>query len=223
MEDKDKERIQNQIDEAADEGAGHGKIRASIGPDQVGTAGGQDYKGETEGRDGSVGPGVSQDICRGSEKLQKRVQKKEDQKAESDPEREHEENGISDKVLCLLGLFPAHGKIEVGRAADAEEQGDRGAGDGQGESDVGGSVSLHADAVADEELVYHIVEGAHEHGDDTGNGEAGHQMVDRFHAQGIFMLFVQRITSFSSVERKNQKNRSVRRGHRSFDSYYPWK
>lgn len=84
MEDKDKERIQNQIDEAADEGAGHGKIRASIGPDQVGTAGGQDYKGETEGRDGSVGPGVSQDICRGSEKLQKRVQKKEDQKAESD-------------------------------------------------------------------------------------------------------------------------------------------
>lgn len=75
----------------------------------------------------------------------------------------------------------------------------------RGKSDVGGSVSLHTDAVADEELVYHIVEGAHEHGDDTGNGEAGHQMVDRFHAQGIFMLFVQRITSFSSVERKNKK------------------
>ena len=109
------------------------------------------------------------------------------------------------KCFASSGFFRPMERLEVGRAADAEEQGDRGAGDGQGESDVGGSVSLHADAVADEELVYHIVEGAHEHGDDTGNGEAGHQMVDRFHAQGIFMLFVQRITSFSSVERKNQK------------------
>ena len=110
-----------------------------------------------------------------------------------------------ERKASLESLVANVERCEDAVPADADAQGDRGAGDGQGESDVGGSVSLHADAVADEELVYHIVEGAHEHGDDTGNGEAGHQMVDRFHAQGIFMLFVQRITSFSSVERKNQK------------------
>lgn len=59
-------------------------------------------------------------------------------------------------------------RIEGGSAADTEHKRNGDAGSCQWEGYIGGCVSQLSHSLTDKKLVYNIIQGAYQHGDDTG-------------------------------------------------------
>ena len=185
MENEDEQRVENRVDDRADQVTQHGKFRAAIRADQVGAADCDDQKREADGGDSSVSTGIINDIrCRTKEKHH-RAQKKLNGNAE---DCQHGD-GVSNIRFCVLRLSSAHAEIEVCSTADAAEQTDGCADHTERKRYVGRCVSEYADAVTDKELVYHVIEGADEHRDDARNRKTPQKSADRFRAERIFGRF----------------------------------
>ena len=189
MENEDEQRVENRVDDCADQVTQHGKFRAAIRADQVGAADCDDQKREADGGDSSVSTGIINDIrCRTKEKHH-RAQKKLNGNAEDHTEDCQHGDGVSNIRFCVLRLSSAHAEIEVCSTADAAEQTDGCADHTERKRYVGRCVSEYADAVTDKELVYHVIEGADEHRDDARNRKTPQKSADRFRAERIFGRF----------------------------------
>ena len=189
MENEDEQRVENRVDDRADQVTQHGKFRAAIRADQVGAADCDDQKREADGGDSSVSTGIINDIrCRTKEKHH-RAQKKLNGNAEDHTEDCQHGDGVSNIRFCVLRLSSAHAEIEVCSTADAAEQTDGCADHTERKRYVGRCVSEYADAVTDKELVYHVIEGADEHRDDARNRKTPQKSADRFRAERIFGRF----------------------------------
>ena len=83
-------------------------------------------------------------------------------------------------------LSGAHFQVIIGSTSDAEKKCGCSGKNGDGESNVGGSISQHSNALADKNLVNDVVEGADQHTDDGRNGKFGNEFAHRGTAQWIF-------------------------------------
>ena len=72
----------------------------------------------------------------------------------------------------LLLLPAAHRKVKISRAANAAHQSDRGTDHNERKGNIRGGISKHANASSNEKLVYHIIQGADQHGDNAWNRKA---------------------------------------------------
>ena len=189
MENEDEQRVENRVDDRADQVAQHGKFRAAIRADQVGAADCDDQKREADGGNSGVSTGVINDIRRRTKEKHHRTQKKLNGNAEDHTEDCQHGDGISNIGFRVLRILSAHAEIEVCSTADAAEQTDGCADHAEWERYVGRCVSEHADAVTDKELVYHVIEGADEHRDDARNRKTPQKSADRFRAERIFGRF----------------------------------
>ena len=168
---KDEQRVQNGVDDGADQRTGHGVFGAAVRQNQFAHAGGNDLEGHAQGNDPGVGGGVGHDCGRRAEGRQKGCEKQLHQNGVDHAEDHHHADAVSGD-LCRVFL-PSRSQIEgkAGGASDADEQGDGQTDGGQGIGDVGGGVAQITDALSDENLVYDIIERSHQHGDDAGDRE----------------------------------------------------
>ena len=200
MENEDEQRVKNRIDNRSYQVACHGIIRAAVRADQIGTADGDNEERKADGSDSCIGAGVGENVRGCTEKNHHGAQEELNGNAENDAENRQHGDSISNVGFCVFRFFPAHAEIKVCRAANAAEQADRGADHAERECHVGRRVSEHADAVADKELVYHVIEGADEHCDDARNGKAPQKHADRFRAEGIFGWIHKKAPFSKSIE-----------------------
>ena len=168
---KNEQRVQNRVDDGADQCAGHGVFGAAVRQNQLAHAGGNDLEGHAQGDDSGVGGGVRHDGGRRAEGRQKGREKQLYQDGVDHAEDHHHADAVSGN-LCRV-LLPPRSQVEgkAGGASDADEQGDGQTDGGQRIGDVGGGVSQIADALSDEDLIYNIIEGTDQHGDDAGDRE----------------------------------------------------
>lgn len=83
----------------------------------------------------------------------------------------HHGDPVSHYGFCFLLLACSQVKGELRGASDADEKGDGKADGGEGIRDVGCCISQISHTLADEDLVYDIVERTYQHGDDAGDGK----------------------------------------------------
>ena len=189
MENEDEQRVENRVDDRANQVTQHGKFRAAIRADQVGAADCDDQKREADGGDSGVSTGVINDVRCCTKEKHHRAQKKLNGNAENHTEDCQHGDGTSNIRFRVLRLSSAHAEIEVCSTADAAEQTDGCADHTERKRYVGRCVSEYADAVTDKELVYHVIEGADEHRDDARNRKTPQKSADRFRAERIFGRF----------------------------------
>jgi len=196
VKDEDEQRVQDGIDDGAHQVAHHGILRAAVTADEVGTAGGQNQEGEAEGGDAGVGHGVRHDVGGRTEDGQHRLQKSSGNNAEHDTQSQQHGEGRTHVAAGFFRLFSAHGDVEVCRTANAAKQSESGGSGGQREGNVGGGVTQHTDAVADEELVHHVVQSTDQHSDDAWHRKLPQQSADFFRTQRILFYLVHIGTPF---------------------------
>ena len=134
----DKQRVQPGVDDRTGEGADHGHLGAAVGPDQVSAAGGEHQEGEPQRGDAHIGPGIGQHLVRRPESPQQRGEKNLRDNAQHNSAHKQRRRRIAHIVGGPLPLSPAHGQVEGGGAADAEQQPQGRAQGGQGEGHICG-------------------------------------------------------------------------------------
>ena len=186
MAQEDEHRVENGVDDGAQQHADHGIAGAAVGADQVAGGVGHDQQRHTHGGDAGVGQGVGHHAVGAAEQPQQHGGKQFQQHHVAKAQHHHHGHGGAHHTAG--GLLPAGAQIqvEVGGAAHADEQGDGQADGGQRIGHVGGGVAQVTHALADEDLVHDVVQGTHQHGQNAGNGKGRQQFGQRLAAQGIF-------------------------------------
>ena len=94
----------------------------------------------------------------------------------------------------MLRILSAHAEIEICSTADAAEKANGCADHTEWERYVGRSVSEHADAVTDKELIYHVIEGADEHRDDARIAKRRKRVLTGSEPRGFSEGFIEGIS-----------------------------
>ena len=154
---------ENGIEDCVGSGAGHhaehGVFGASVRPDQVAHAVGDDEEGHSQQGDARILQGVGQHVRRGAEDLQKRFQQKLTQSGVDQSGHGHQDHTVSGDFGRLVRLLLPQTEGEAGGAPDAHQQCDGKADGGEGVGHVGGGVAQVAYALADKDLIHNVVQG----------------------------------------------------------------
>ena len=163
--------IQDGVGNGADQHTGHGITGASVRPDQVAHAGGDHLEGHAKGDDPGIGLRIGEIGRCGAERQQKGMEEYLGQYRVEDAKCEHHGDPVSHHGFCFFLFASPQVKGELRGAPDADEKGDGKADGCEGIRDIGCRISQISHALADEDLVYDIVERTHQHGDDAGDGK----------------------------------------------------
>ena len=180
VEGKDEDGVQDGVGDGSRHHAGHGVAGAAVRPDQVADAVGEDQEGHADEGDACVLLGVGHHLVGGAENPQQRGEEHLSQKEVKQPRRGHEDDPVPGNFRRLLRVFPSQAEGEPCRAAHADQQRDGQADGGQGVGHIGGSVAQVSHALADENLIHNVVQGANQGCRDAGNGKASQQFGDFF-------------------------------------------
>ena len=180
VKDKDKQRVQEQVQHSPDGHGEHARDAEPLGVDEIVHA--KTYHDEQRAAqvDGEVGVRIGIGGVAGTEQIHQRPAKRiaEDGKDQA-AEQEHGE-GIRHDLFCLLRLPAAPCNGEEGRPAGAEEVGKGGddGDDGQRQADACQRLGGRVGDVADVDPVHHVVQDIDElcarHGDSQAQDVAGH-------------------------------------------------
>ena len=172
VEDKDKDRIQDRIDDGSDQHTCHGIFWTAVCAGKVAHAVGDDEKGHAQGNDAGVGLRIGHDVCCGSECSKERCHEDLDEHCIADPESGHHADSISDYFCSLILLACSQVERESGGASDTDQESDRQADGRQRIGYICGCVSQISDSLPDKDLIDDVVERADQHGDDAGDRKA---------------------------------------------------
>ena len=183
---EDKHRVQDGVDDGARQHAKHGIPGASVRPNQVADAVGQDKKGHAQQHNPCVLLGVGQNLLGGAEHPQKgREEGLPDHKVEH-ARPGHQQNAVARQPGGLVRFPFAQVKGEPRGAADAQQQRNGQADGGERIGHIGGRIAQIPYPLANKNLVHNIIERANQRRRDAGNGKALQQFGNIFIRQWIF-------------------------------------
>ena len=122
VESKYKQGIQYGVDHSAGQGTHHRVPGASVRPDEIGAACGQDQEGKTKGCDPCIGKGIVQHVRCGAEQDHHGAQEQSDGQTQDDTDGKKHEDRVASIPLSLLPVPPPHGQVKIGGAADPAHQ-----------------------------------------------------------------------------------------------------
>ena len=178
--DKDGHRVEDHVDDAADQGGTHGKLRAAVRTDDGIHGVGKHKKGNTQDQTGEIFPGIFYIVYRCPESCEDTVTKQSEHQCQQDSRHGDQSDGVAH---ALVGIFRVHAPLadaQVSRAAVTHQKGNGKSDNGDGEYHIGGAVSKESHPAADEDLIHNVIQGGYQQRHDTGDGEAEHQFSDGF-------------------------------------------
>lgn len=184
---KDEQRVQDGVDHGPYEHACHGIFGAAVRPGQVAHAVGHDEEGHAQRSDPCIVYGVGHHICRGPEGKQKGMQEQLYQHRINDSEDHHHADAVPHHPARFVLLPRPQVEGETRGAADTDEKSDGKTDRGERIGHIGGRISQITNPLSYEDLVHDIVEGAHHHCDDAGDGKAPQKLRYALVSQRIFL------------------------------------
>ena len=189
MKHKDKDRVQDHIEDRADDHGKHGVFGAAVRPDHGVDGGGDHHKGQADPDDDAILNGIVPQRVRCAEQGQNRVDEHQEHHRQNNTDDGHQGNRVAHALFGQVHLALAQLQAQKGRAAVADHHGQGQGDDGDGKHHIGGAVAQVAHAPADENLIHDVVQGVHQQGDDAGNGKFQDQPADGLSGKGTLTLW----------------------------------
>lgn len=182
---EDEQRVQHGVEDRAGQGTEHGIGGAAVGADQIAASGGKGEQRQAEGGDAGIGEGVGKHIRRSAEGQQQGTAEQEGDRAQTDAQESQNHQARARHLAGAVLMTGAEIQIEIGRGTNAHEQGDRSGDVVEGKGHIGGGIAQKADPLPDKDLIYNVIQGGDQKGDDRGDGEFGQELSDGSGAKGI--------------------------------------
>ena len=181
---EDKERVQNDIDDCAQEGGDHGKLGIPVRPDDGVHGLPEHIEGNAQGDAEEILLGVVKGLLidRAAEHGDDGVSKKQINSGQHKTAGHSENDRIADAVFRFTHLASTETDADKGAAAVSYQNSNGQCHYGQGEDNGVGGVAVRAEiaGVGDKNLIHNVVKGAYQQGNNTGNGVFPHQAPDLF-------------------------------------------
>ena len=189
MKNKDKDRVQNHVKDRADDHGKHGVFGAAIRTDHGIDGGRYHHKRQTEANDEAILQGQRPQQVGCAEEGQDRVDEQQEHHSQDDADHGHQGNRVAHALLGHVHLALTQLQAQKGRAAVADHHSQCQGNDGDGKHHIGGAVAQVAYAPADKDLVYDVVQGIDQQGNDAGNGKFQDQPANGLRGKGTLALW----------------------------------
>ena len=177
---QDEPGVQTDVDETAGEIAGHGKIWPSVRAQKMAGAAAQNGKGEPQGNDLCIVPGIGKHRIRSTKKPQHGIHQTLGDQCQYNAAQKQRRYGVAEIIGRCLAVSFALAEVKGSRSADTETKPQCQTGIDQRKGDIGSCVAQLANHVADKKLIYNVITCNDQHGDDAGHGKPENQFADLF-------------------------------------------
>ena len=188
---KHEERVQDDVQNGADQRGGHAKSRKALGGDKIIHAGGKQGKKSSAGVNSQIGVSIGKCSLAGTEPDQKLILGQQKQKGQSYGKEQQDAEAVPENPAGLLSVFLAHPHREQNGAADAyqsteggKQRDDRGADPGSRQRDFSDFRNIsYINTVND------TVQNVDELCKHKRDGDSEHQRGDRIVSKVVYMFF----------------------------------
>lgn len=172
MKNKDEDWVEDGVEDGANHHCEHRKFGAAVGADGGVDGGCEDDSWKSKNDDAAITEGVGHDVFCGAKDVAQRFQKEKCDKGQQDADEKRGDDGAAKAVGGFFGLSFAEMQAEKGCEPVAKQCAKSDGEHGDWCNDVGGAISQKADALTDEDLVDHVVEGVDDKRNDAWYGVA---------------------------------------------------
>ena len=176
---EDGDGVADEVDDRPNHRGEHGVGSGAVRPDGGVQAVGDDVEGHAQADDAHILHGVGAAALGDAEQPEDGPLEDQAQSAQDHAAHHAEGEGGAHGPAAGVGVVPAQREGQQGGGPVPDEQGDCQGDHREGIDHVGGGVAQIADGgLADEDLVYDVVQGGHQQGQGAGDGESGQQLAD---------------------------------------------
>ena len=194
---KNRNGVQDHIQNAAHQGRQHSKFRTAIRPDNGVKAVCHDIKGDADDNNIEIIDGIGEIVLCGTKSRQNHIPKQDKQHHQHRTADQQQGDRVAHTAVGALGIMLALANTQKSCTAVTNHQGYCQRDDRDGKDHIGCTVAQISYAPANENLVHNIVQGRDQQGENTGNSKFQHQAPNRRLSQITVGCLLHRLTSLT--------------------------
>ena len=179
LKDKDKNRVEDYVDDGANDHRKHGIFWTSVGADHRVDGCRNHHERQSGTDDKAVFQRKGTQHIGRTEQRQDGVDPNKKDHSQQNADDGYQGDGVADPLFGGFHLSLAHLQAQIGSSAVADHHGQCQRDDGDGENNVGGAVSKVSHSPADKDLVNDVVQGIDQQSDHAGDDKFYDQPPDR--------------------------------------------